>query len=261
MTVTTAATPLPVVFEAPPLPAQGYGLYAAATVLDTTGPTRELLSGIDLHPYNCDTGIGTYSTELCDDDPQIKTAGERGAPLHFEPMVVWAASECRTDQTEAEVQARATHTRTLHEPSLVESAFAARLLTDAGAPTVVPDLATAIGTLEAFLGEQGYAGYLHASRRWAVGAGNLKAASGSPLLRTNMGNTWVFGGGYDSALGDTLVATGPLFVWRAPVTEQVVTTGSHSVPAYNNTVYALSERVVTVGYECALMAVTIDPTP
>ncbi|MFG3617486.1 hypothetical protein [Nocardia sp. NPDC047654] len=260
-TVTTAATPLPVVFEAPPLPTQGYGLYAAASVFDTTEPTRELLAGIDLYPYNCDTGVGTYSTELCDDNPAIKAAGERGAPLHFDPMVVWAASECRTDQTEAEVMARAAHTRSLHEPNLVESAFAARLLADAGTPTVVPDLATAIGTLEAFLGEQGYAGYLHASRRWAVQAAYLKAANGSPLLRTNMGNTWVFGGGYESALGATLVATGPLFVWRAPVFEQVVTTGSHSVPAYNNTVYALSERVVTVGYECAAYAVTIDPTP
>lgn len=257
--VTTHSTPLPVVYEAPPLPTQGYGLYAAATLLDTTGPTRELLAGIDLYPFNCDTGVGSYVPELCDDTPPDKAPGERGAPLHSDPLVVWAAAECRTDQTEAEQLARARQIRALHEPLIVESAFAARLLTDAGAPTVVPDLATAIGTLETFLGEQGYAGYLHASRRWAVQAGNLKAASGSPQLRTNMGNTWVFGGGYASALGDTLVATGPLFVWRAPVFEQVVTVGSHPTPALNNTVYALSERVVTVGYECAVLAVTIQP--
>ncbi|WP_280332878.1 hypothetical protein [Nocardia wallacei] len=259
--ITTASTALPVVFDAPPQPTQGHGLYAAATLFDNAGPTRELLSGLEIRPYNCDDGVGTYSTELCDDDPAVKAAGERGEPLTFMPLVVWAASECRPDQTEAEIQARATHTRSLHEPLLVESAFAARLLTDAGAPIVVPDLATAIGTLEEFLGEHGYTGYIHASRRWASAAGNLNAASGSGLMRTNLGNTWVFGGGYADALGATLVATGALFAWRSPVFEQVVTVGSSPTPALNNSVYALSERTVTVGYECAVMAVTIDPTP
>ncbi|WP_305779494.1 hypothetical protein [Nocardia nova] len=256
-----ATAPLPVRFEAPPLPSAGYGLYSAATLFEESEPARQLLAGVDVYPHNCDTGVGTYSTELCDDDPAVKAAGERGAPLNFQPTVVYAASECRTDQTEAEVMERAAHTRTLHEPLLVESAFAARLLADAGTPTVVPDLATAVGVLEDFLGEQGYTGYLHAARRWAVGAGDLKATNGTGLLRTNLQNTWVFGGGYSSALGNTLVATGQLFVWRYPAFEQVVTTGSSPQAELGNTVYGLSERVVTVGYECAVMAVTIDPTP
>jgi|SRR5688572_15268562 len=251
-------TPLAVVYDAPAVPSQGYGLYAAATLLSSGAAPRELLAGIDLYPFNCDTGVGSYAPELCDETPPEKTPGARPEPLHFDPLVVWAAAECAPDQTEDEELARARQIRTLHEPLIVESAFAAELLTAAGAPAAATSLMDAIGQLEVFLGEQGYAGYIHASRKWAVEAGFLNAAAGSAVLRTKLGNTWVFGGGYDSALGDTLVATGPLTVWRSDPFEHVVTTGSHVTPAYNNTVYALSERVITVGYECAVHAVTIS---
>lgn len=252
----------PLEFEATPVPSSGYGLYAAATIIDT-GEVARHLGGVTLRPYNCDTGTSTYGVEMCDEDePVIKAAGERGEPLDFAPMVVYAASECAPDQTEAEVMDRARHTRTLHEPLLVESAFATRLLTDAGAPTVVPDLATAIGMLEEFLGEQGYQGYIHAARRWAAPASQYRWTNQTgPVLRTPLDHGWVFGGGYADTLGDTLIATGPLYIWRSAPFEQVETTGSHSVPAYNNSVYALSERIITVGYECAVMAVTIDATP
>lgn len=256
--ITTGADPHAVNYFAPAVPSQGYGLYAAATLLDSGAAPRELLAGIDLYPFNCDTGVGSYSPDICDPEDEVdKAPGERPGPQHFDPLVVWAAAECAPDQTEAEQMARAQQLRALHEPLIIESAFATRLLTDAGAAGSATSLMDAIGQLEVFLGEQGYNGYLHASRKWAVEAGFLNAASGTAVLRTNMGNTWVFGGGYDSALGDTIIATGPLTVWRSAPFEQVVTTGSHVTAAYNNTVYALSERVVTVGYECAAHAVTI----
>lgn len=247
-------------FEASPVTPQGYGLAAAATIIET-GEVARHLGGITLRPYNCDTGASTYGVEMCDLTPAEKTAGERGEPIDFAPMIVYAASECAPDQTEREVMDRARHTRSLHEPLLVESAFATRLLTDAGAPTVVPTLAAAIGALEEFLGEQGYNGYIHAARRWAVQAGDLNAANGGAVLRTNLQNTWVFGGGYSDTLGDTLIATGPLYMWRSTPFEQVVTVGSSGTAALNNSVYGLSERIITVGYECSIFAVTIDPTP
>lgn len=255
--MTSPTTPLAVVYEAPAVPSQGYGLYAAATLLDSGAAPRELLAGIDIYPFNCDTGVGSYTPDICDTTPPDKAPGVRPDPLHFDPLVVWAAAECAPDQTEAEEMARARQIRALHEPLIVESAFATRLLADAGAPVFAASLEEGIGLLEEFLGEQGYAGYIHASRRYAVAAGNLKAAIGSAQLRTNLGNTWVFGGGYGSTLGTTLVATGPVTVWRSAPFEQVVTTGSHNTPAYNNSVYAMSERVITAGYECAVMAVTI----
>jgi len=255
--MTTVTTPLAVVYDAPAVPPQGYGLYAAATLLDSGDSPRELLAGIDLYGLNCDTGVGSYGPVLCDDSPPEKTPGARPDPLHFDPLVVWAAAECAPDQTEAEEMARARQIRALHEPLIVESAFGAAMLSAAGAADTAASLMEAVGNLEEWLGEQGYAGYIHASRKWAVEAGFVGAASGTAVLRTNLGNTWVFGGGYGSALGDTLVATGPVTVWRSTPFEQVVTTGSHVTAAYNNSVYALSERVVTVGYECAVHAVAV----
>lgn len=257
--MTAPTTPLAVVYDAPAVPSQGYGLYTAATIFDTGEVPRELIGGVDIYPYNCDTGFGSYSPELCDASPPEKEPGERGELVHADPLVVWAATECAPDQTEAEQLGRARQLRTLQEQLIVESAFAERLLTDAGAAGTASSLMDAIGQLEVFLGELGYNGYLHASRKWAVEAGFLNAASGTAVLRTNLGNTWVFGGGYDSALENTIVATGQLFLWRSAPIEHVVTTGSHVTAAFNNTVYALSERVVTVGYECAAHAVTITP--
>lgn len=253
------ANPLPAVFyEAPPVPSQGFGLYNAATIIDDAGPTR-FLGGVRIRPYNCDTGYGTYSTDLCDDSPATKDPGDRADDKDFAPMVVYGASECATDQTEAEVLGRARQNRVLHEPLLVESAFKTKLLADAGAPTVATSFLAALGLLEEFLGEQGYAGYIHASRRWASEAANIGDASGTAQLRTNLQNTWVFGGGYAAESPATLIATGPVTVWRSAPIENVVTTGSAATGAYNNSVLAVSERVVVVGYECAILAVTITP--
>ncbi|MGW5920780.1 hypothetical protein ACWFPY_17485 [Nocardia fluminea] len=250
-------------FDAPPLNPSGYGLYAAATVIEMSGPDRHL-GGVDIRPFNCDDGFGTYSAELCDPDetPAIKAAARALPGNTFAPVVVWAADECAPDQTEDEIMTRAAHTRTLHEPLLVESVFSARLLADAGAPTVVPDLATAVGVLEEFLGEQGYNGYIHAARRWAAPLTQYRWTNQTgPVLRSPLGHGYVFGGGYSDTLGTTLVATGPLFVWRNSPMNQVVTTGSHAVAEFNNTVYGMSERIIVPAYECGAMAVTIDPTP
>jgi hypothetical protein len=251
----------PVDFEAPRVPASGYGLLAAATVFDTGNVTREL-GGVRIWPTNCDTGVGTYSAAMCDPDPAVKTPGERAEPVIFDPMVVYAATECAPDQTEEEQLIRAQHLRALHEPLLVESHFAAQLLAEAPSPTYVPDLATAIGVLEEFLGEQGYQGYIHAARRHAAPLSQYRWTNETgAVLRSPLGHGYVFGGGYGSVLGNTLIATGPLYLWRSAPFDHVETTGRHAQAELGNTVYALSERVVTVGYECAIMAVTIgEPT-
>jgi hypothetical protein len=248
----------PVMFDARPVAGSGYGLYAAATIIDT-GEVARHLGGVTIRPYNCDTGVGTYSTDLCDDDPAVKAAGERAENTTFDAMVVYAASECAPDSTEDEVLSRAAHTRTLHEPLLVESAFATRMLSGAGAPATAADLPTAIGMMEEFLGEQGYQGYIHAARRWAAPASQYRWSNQTgATLRTPLDHQWVFGGGYADVLGNTLVATGPLYIWRNAPFERVVTTGSSPTPEFNNNVYGLSERVVVVGYECAVYAVTIE---
>lgn len=250
----------PIHFDAPPLPAAGFGLYAAATIFEMPAPARHL-GGVVVRPYNCDEGFGTYSALMCDPaEPAIKAA-QRALPGEtFEPVVVWAADECAPDTPEDEIQARAIQTRTLHEPLLVESAFATRLLADAGAPEVVGSLDEGIGVLEEFLGEAGYQGYIHAARRWAGPLTRYARTNpAAAVLRSPLGHGYVFGGGYSDTLGATLIATGPLFVWRNEPLNEVVTTGSHVVPEFNNTVYGLSERIVVAGYECAIKAVTITP--
>lgn len=257
--ITTAADPLAVIFDAPAVPSQGYGLYNAATLIDTGEVPRELTAGVDIYPFNCDTGFGTFSPDICDDSPE-KAPGERGAITHADPMIVWAAAECAPDQSEATELARARQILTLQEPLAVESAFAARILTDAGAAETAATFLEAVGLAEVWLGELGYNGYIHASRKWAaLGADHGLLVGSGGKLRTPLGNTWVFGGGYDSALGNSIVATGQVFAWRSTPFERVVTTGSHVTPKYNNTVYALAERSVTVGYECGVHAVTITP--
>lgn len=259
--ITTEANPLAVIYEAPPVVSQGFGLYAAATLLDTGEVSRELLAGVDVYPFNCDTGVGTYATDLCDVSPATKTPGTRADISHFDPIVVYAASECAAGPQLNAPSERARQLMALHEPVLVENAFATRLLADAGVATTAGSFMEAVGLLEEWLGERGYPGLIHASRRYAVEAANVGDASGSGLLRTNLQNTWVFGGGYGDVLGTTLVATGPAVVWRSALFEREVTTGSSSTAAHNNSVYAVAERVVTVGYECDAFAVTIDTTP
>lgn len=251
----------PVFFEAAPATPAGYGLFAAATIFDSGDAARRFLQGVDIRPFNCDDGYGTYSPELCDDDPAVEKAALRAPDMDtFDPIVVWAADECATDTTEGEAQARADQTLRLHAPTLVEAAFAGRLLADAAAPTVVASLEEAIGVLEEFMGEQGYTGYIHAARRWAAPASQYRWTNQTgAILRTPLGSGWVFGGGYGGVLGDTLVATGPLYLWRDSPTRQSVTTGSSSVAAHNNSVYALAEQVFVPAYECAIMAVTITP--
>jgi hypothetical protein len=250
----------PVDYTPAPLTPAGFGLYAAAQILPA--PSR-ILGGVRVWPYNCDTGYGTYSAALCsEDEPAIKAAGDRPEPITYDPTVVWAADECRPDQTVDEVQARANNTLALIEQPLVEAAFATALLADAGAPTVVPDLATAIGTLEEFLGETGHMGVIHAARRWAAPASQYRWSNQSgPSYNTPLGHRWAFGGGYADVLGNTLIATGPVYLWRTEPFEGSSLTGNHVEPRFNNTVYALAERIVVAGYECAVMAVTIDPTP
>lgn len=250
----------PVEFFADPVPSSGYGLYAAARIFETGTVTRHL-GGVNIWPYNCDEdGFGTYSTAMCDVDPEEeKVPGTRALPVNFDPLVVWAASECAPDQTEEEVMDRARHIRTLREPLAVETAFAEIILNDAAAPTVVASFAEAIAALEEFMGTVGYQGYIHAARRWATPATLYRWNNQTgPLRRSPLDHTYVFGGGYADVLGDTLVVTGTPYIWRATPFEQVVTTGNHPVPEFNNSVYALSERVITLGYECPVFAVTIQ---
>lgn len=253
-------SPLPALdYGAPEVNPQGLGLYAAATVINTGAATQgglRISGGVIIRPVNCDEGFGTWTADFCEEPgPSDIKEGDRQAESDpFLPVVPWAYDECDPQETEAQTEARAAQTLRLHEPLLVESQFAARLLADDGSAPDVDDILEALAVLEVALGEAGYNGFIHASRKWAPYAANANLIVGTgPILRTPLGNTWVFGGGYNSTLGDILVATGPVTVWRD---EAVVNTALD--PRINRRA-SVAERSVVAGYECLIASVTINP--
>ena len=76
------------------------------------------------------------------------------------------------------------------------------------------------------------------------------------VLTTPAGHRWVFGGGYAAGgLGDTLVATSPIFGWRDEVALRDATKYEHNLFA------AVAERSVLIGYEKNLGAATVVGVP
>lgn len=247
--------PMPAVeYDAPAVTPAGLGLYEAATVINTTRPSR-ILAGVNVRSFNCAQSFGTWPTDPCADPGTARKEGDRpelGDP--FPPVQAWAYDECDPQETDPQSAARAQQTLRLQEPVLVESVFADRILTDAGTPETVSSLVDAIGVLEEALGETGYTGNIHAARRWAAPASQFRWDNQTgAVLKTPLRHNWVFGGGYGSVLGNTLVATGPVFVWRDELTSQTVLD-----PRINRKA-TVAERSVVVGYECIVAAVTITP--
>lgn len=246
-------------YDAPAARPAGLGLYEAATVTNTARPSR-ILAGVNVRPFNCAESFGTWPTDPCAAPPTgRRKAGDRVSPRDtFKPMQLWAYDECDPVETEEQSAARAQQTLRLQEPILVESAFGARLLADAAAGGAIPtvkSLAEGIGVLEEALGEAGYGGYIHASRRFAAPASLYRWDNQTgAVLKTPLRHSWVFGGGYGSVLGNTLIATGPVFVWRDELTSKTVLD-----PRINRRA-TVAERTVVAGYECLVAAVTITST-
>lgn len=255
--MTAPTSVLPVDYDAPPVNPIGVGLYSAATLLDVTGPSRFLHSGVEIRPRNCATGWGTWEADPCAVPPvDALKAGDRpvaGDP--FEPLVVWGYDECGPLEDFTEYEARALQNARLHEQGLAESHFGARLLADS-TPTTVADIVAAVSALEVAIGEAGFYGVIHASARFAAYAAQanlITRSSGSPILKTPLGHTWAFGAGYEDTLGSTLVATGPVTVWRDPYVTRSTLDERHNLKA------AVAERGIVVGYECLVAASTITP--
>lgn len=196
-----------------------------------------------------------------------------------------------TDATRTDILERVQQNLRLLEQTAVERELAERLLIDAGtaggsaglyAPPVpeadgdklytpfntalepglyptgddtitdVPDIVSAVSRLEAEFAMTNTVGYIHAGAQWAAYAAkhNLIVRSGS-ALKTPLGHTWVFGGGYVKGLENVLVATSPTYGWR----DQVQVRESIDMP--HNRRIAVAERSVVIGYEHAVGAVRV----
>lgn len=246
----------------PPANPTSYGLLNAVTWQPWQGPER-WQSGIDIDEivnYGGETSAGIWEPDWCasKDDlgpADIKAPGERPElPDTFQPVTVWSAAECDlTRRSRDDTDARARQIHRLQEPLLVEQRFATRLLGDAGAALSAVDIVTAVGLLEAAIAQTGTPGVIHAGAQWAApaAAANLLVRAGAALV-TPLGNRWVFGGGYVQSLGDTLVATGPLYGWRGEVRVFAAPKLEH------NRYRAIAERSTVLAYEALVAAVEIS---
>ena len=106
----------------------------------------------------------------------------------------------------------------------------------------------AVSILETELAKAGVTGYLHASPKWAAYLAEARLMTGG---KSPMGHTWVFGSGYDDALGNTIVATTPLYGWRGPLTVR------DAIKTELNQYVAVAERSLLIAYEAAVAAVTV----
>lgn len=232
-------------FTAPPQPPLRSYLYDAATVIDVTGTGTRVLEGVRVWPTNCGPS-GTWPSDPCAIIPPGQTkGGDRPGPSDlFDPLVVWAWDECGPGEDEAVVTARALHLLNLNEIAYVESAFAALLIAGAGAAvstSAAPRHAMAL--LASSMRCNGTRGVIHADMTKVSHAHAQNAINDSDALTFRpYGLPVATGCGYE-ALGDLIVGTGPLFIWRNEPTVQFVFD-----PARNLTM-ALAERAVLVAYE------------
>lgn len=262
MTITAETAMLAVNFEAPLVNPSPGGLYAVTSWTETapSEPPRWLASGVQVrtHNYGGETAFGVWTADWCADPGDltpgdIKTGTRPDGLDPFDPITVWAYDECdMTAPSKAEVRERAQQNLRLLEQVAVETEFAARAKIDAGTATAVADIVAAVGSLEAAFSKTNTVGFIHASPALAAPAARFGLIQRTGAgLKTPLGHSWVFGGGYDTPLGLTLVATSPTFGWR----DQVAVRETHQVEV--NTFLAIAERSVVVGYEHAIGAVTI----
>jgi hypothetical protein len=255
------ASLLPVVFDAPLVNPSPTGLFAGVQWYDDESPLRWLGSGVEVRVFNYG-GENSYGVWQADpfslgSDLTVDDVKEPGgwpeSPNVFSPLTSWAADACDlTAGSRAEVEVRAQQVLRMEEQTAVEQVFSSRLLTDAGAPLGVADIVDAVGALEGRISETNTLGMIHASAHLAAVAANAQLIrySGTKML-TPLGHQWVFGGGYVSGLGDTLVASSPVFGWRGQVSVRT------AIKQEENLFYAVAERSLALGYEAVFGAVDL----
>ncbi|MEV5391948.1 hypothetical protein [Nocardia farcinica] len=244
--MTTPTMPAGITHTAAPLAPQPYGLYSVTSVIELDEPARTL-GGADWVPTNCG-GAGVWDHGTCPEPApsDVKGGIDRPDHGHFPTVVLWASDECPiTTVDTADAIARAQHLLALNEPLLTEEHLAGLLAERATPLPAVASLTDAVGALEEALGGGGFTGVLHSRRGLAAHATNqhLILTQGARMVTAGMSTPWAFGGGY-TVLGDTVYATGPLTLWRSPVTTRVAITGT------TNERLALAERRLIVGWEC-----------
>lgn len=258
--LTTTSNAVPVQFDAPPQNPSPYGLFASTQWQNEDGPSRFLLSGVDIrtHNFGGEESFGVWDAGWCvspdDLDPADLKDGTRPDNIGtFDPMTVWAYDECDpTGPSRSEIETRVKQNLRLLEGIAAERELSVRLLADAPALTNTNNVVWAVGQLEGELAKTGTVGQIHIAAQWAaVAAASQLIRYNGAKLTTPLGHEWVFGGGYVEGLNATFVATSPTFGWR----DNVVTRAT--LKAEHNRYAAVAERSLVVGYEAAVAKITI----
>jgi hypothetical protein len=242
------------------------GLYASTSWVDIPAdqPSR-FLGGVavrNVGNYGGESAFGVWGQPWCGDpgdSGELKYGTRPTDPEVFEPITVWAYDQCDlTEPSREEVRTRAQQSLRLNEQTAVERSFADRLLADTPPTISAPDIVAALGHIEAAFAKTNTLGFIHISPHLipVAAANNLVVRSGgggTAALKTNLGHTWVSGGGYGEGLGNTLVATSPTYGWR----DQAQVREAIDYPT--NTFAVVAERSVVVAYEHAVASATVAP--
>lgn len=217
-------------------------LYTAATVQELGDPAR-IDGGASIQQTNYGTGYGSWPLDCPTPADAGEKRGQRAGQLDFPAFAAWAVDECALiGTTEQEVTDLARQQLRIHEERIVSAEFAETLLDRAGTAATAQSIVRALGALEEALGETGVPGVIHAARRHIAALKDQIVRGPSGRLETPGGHRWAFGTGY-APLGDTLVATGPVTIYRSPVQTSV------GVDQRQNERTALAEREVLPTYE------------
>lgn len=242
--------------DAPASVPAGYGLLAAANVL--AGDERMGMFGVDWEPSPCSPALYWPGACTTGAPPAAKTFHDRPARITTDPFPIYWGEECGTiafEDTDARVRAGLAQ----GESRAVEARIWGELGADSVDLGVGRGIVDALGHVEEELGDRlGVRGLIHAPIRCAAHA----AESGlirydGPVMRTPLGHTWVFGGGYDPAGGAPppdgamLVGTGPTTLWRTPVFTQ-----GPILDRSTNRYVAIAERIYMAGWDCAAVRIT-----
>jgi hypothetical protein len=252
----------PVQFDAPLVNPSPTGLFAATQWTDfgEGSPLRWLPSGVDVRVYNFggDDAFGVWTadwnaaeSDLGEGD--LKAGVRPEFPDTFLPLTTYGFDECDiTAPSRDEIRTRAAQVHRIQEANAVETQVGERLLDDAPTPTSVASILAAVSHLEGVLAATNTLGFIHAGAQWAASAAQaqLIVRSGS-TLRTPLGHTWVFGGGYVDTLDRTFVASSQPFGWRGPVVVR------DALDYHLNRFVAVAERSLVIGYETVVGAAAV----
>lgn len=249
MTAPTQTYPALELTAAPANPVATGTLYTAATLIDLQDPAR-LEGGVNIEQINTGTGHGVWPLDYPTPEGTEDKTGDRGGFLNFEGFAVWSVDHCSLVGTSVEdSRQRATQRLRLTEQVDVGAEFADTLLDEADT-TLTGGVEDLMGQIESTLADTGVSGVIHADRALYPRLQDFIVRGSGGRLETPMGNQWAFGPGY-AGLGGTIVATGPVTIFRTPVT----TYSGMSTGQNERTM--LAERIVVPTFETVAVAATL----